>query len=121
MESEENERLPFLDVLVIRCDDVFLTTIYRKPSFTGVYFEVCVVGKVFVTKYDVDVQFFVRFGTLYLCENYTKMITLFDSLLLLCLYGESETAVCRRNAYNTIRIILSNYTSTPLLIYSVGF
>ena len=39
MESEENDRLPFLDVLVIRCDDVFLTTIYMKPSFIGLYVQ----------------------------------------------------------------------------------
>ena len=39
MESEENDRLHFLDVIVIRCDDVFLTTIYRKISFTGLYVQ----------------------------------------------------------------------------------
>ena len=39
MESEVDGKLPFLDVLVLR-DEVseeFLTTIYRKPTFTGLY------------------------------------------------------------------------------------
>ena len=39
MESEGNDRLPFLDMLVIRCDDVFRTTIYMKPSFIGLYVQ----------------------------------------------------------------------------------
>ena len=26
-------------MLVIRCDDIFLTTIYKKPSCTGVYVQ----------------------------------------------------------------------------------
>ena len=37
MEEEKNNELPFLDVLVERGKSVFLTSIYRKPTFTGLY------------------------------------------------------------------------------------
>ena len=39
MESEVHSRLSFLDVLVIREGNDFLTTIYRKPTFTGLYVQ----------------------------------------------------------------------------------
>ena len=37
MEEENNGQLPFLDVLVERRDSSFLTLMYRKPTFTGLY------------------------------------------------------------------------------------
>ena len=37
MEAEENGKLPFLDALVMRDVDKFSTTIYRKPTATGLY------------------------------------------------------------------------------------
>ena len=37
IEEENNGQLPFLDVLVERCDSSFLTSVYRKPTFTGLY------------------------------------------------------------------------------------
>ena len=37
MEHEENGRLPFMDVFVRREMAGFTTTIYRKPTFTGLY------------------------------------------------------------------------------------
>jgi hypothetical protein len=36
-ELEREGRLPFLDVMVERCDNRFVTTVYRKPTFTGEY------------------------------------------------------------------------------------
>ena len=36
-EKESNHSLPFLDVLVERHDWEFLTSVYRKPIFTGQY------------------------------------------------------------------------------------
>ena len=36
-EKESNQSLPFLDVLVERHDSEFLTSVYRKPTFTGQY------------------------------------------------------------------------------------
>ena len=37
MEEENDNRLPYLDVMVIRSGTSFLTTIYRKPTFTDLY------------------------------------------------------------------------------------
>ena len=37
IEEENNGQLPFLDVLVERHDSSFLTSVYRKPTFTGLY------------------------------------------------------------------------------------
>ena len=37
MEEEKSYKLPFLDVLVERCEFSFLTSVYRKPTFTGLY------------------------------------------------------------------------------------
>ena len=37
MEEENSNKLPFLDVLVERSESVFLTSIYRKHTFTGLY------------------------------------------------------------------------------------
>ena len=36
-EKECNRTLPFLDVLVEKNDHIFVTSIYRKPTFTGQY------------------------------------------------------------------------------------
>ena len=36
-EEEENNTLPFLDVLVTRTDNQFSTSLYRKPTFSGLY------------------------------------------------------------------------------------
>ena len=37
MEREQNEALPFLDVLVQRREKEYITSIYRKKTFTGLY------------------------------------------------------------------------------------
>ena len=39
IEEENNGQLPFLDVLVERCDSSFLTSVYRKPTFPGLYLD----------------------------------------------------------------------------------
>ncbi len=37
IEHEENGQLPFLDTLVKRCIGKYVTTVYNKKTFTGVY------------------------------------------------------------------------------------
>ena len=34
---EENNTIPFLDILIKRCNHTFSTSIYRKKTFTGLY------------------------------------------------------------------------------------
>ena len=36
-EIETNNSLPFLDVLVIKSNNKFITSVYQKPTFTGQY------------------------------------------------------------------------------------
>ena len=36
MKTEKESKLPFLDVEIIREQGTFTTTIYRKPTFSGV-------------------------------------------------------------------------------------
>ena len=38
-EKEENDQLPFLDVLVEKSNEGFSTSVFRKPTFTGQYFR----------------------------------------------------------------------------------
>ena len=38
-EKEENDQFPFLDVLVEKSNEGFLTFVLRKPTFTGLYFR----------------------------------------------------------------------------------
>ena len=38
-EKEENDELPFLDVLVEKSHEGFLTSVFRKPTFTRQYFR----------------------------------------------------------------------------------
>ena len=37
IKTEQNSKIPFLDVNVIRELGRFVTSVYRKPTFTGVY------------------------------------------------------------------------------------
>ena len=37
MEKEQDNKLPFLDVLVTRTEQGFRSSVYRKPTFTGQY------------------------------------------------------------------------------------
>ena len=37
VELEENNQLPFLDILIEKSDNHFITSVYRKPTFSGLY------------------------------------------------------------------------------------
>ena len=37
MENEKDNRISFLDVIIIREKDEFTTSVYRKPTFSGIY------------------------------------------------------------------------------------
>ena len=37
IESEKQNRMPFLDIQIIREDKRFITSVYRKSTFSGVY------------------------------------------------------------------------------------
>ena len=72
METEKENKLSFLDVEVIREQGKFTTTIYRKPTFSGVYsnFEsflpsVCKFGMVYTLLHR----------CFWICSNWTQFHT----------------------------------------------
>ena len=54
IESEKQNRKSFLDVQTILEDKTFVTSFYRKPTFSGVY-----------THFDIFLQSTYKFGTVY--------------------------------------------------------
>ena len=48
IETEQNNKISFLDVNVIREQGKFITSVYRKPTFSGVYIHICI-------QYPIDV------------------------------------------------------------------
>ena len=84
-EKEENDQLPFLDVLVEKSNEGFLTSVFRKPTFTGHYF-----------RWD-------SFGT---TKRKTNLIeTLVHRALMICLKSklqrelENISSILRNNGY----------------------
>ena len=57
-ESEKQNRLSFLDVQVIPEDKIFTNSVYRKPTFSGVY-----------THFDRFLPSTYKFGTVYTLTN----------------------------------------------------
>ena len=58
IESEKQNRLSFLDVQVIPEDKIFTNSVYRKPTFSGVY-----------THFDRFLPSTYKFGTVYTLTN----------------------------------------------------
>ena len=56
LEIEKNNKLSFLDIEVFRCEksETFLTSIYRKPTFSGMYTN-------FKSLYSNQIQIFTYF------------------------------------------------------------
>ena len=54
IESEKQNRMSFLDVQISREDKTFITSVYRKPTFSGVY-----------THSDSFLRSTYKFGTVY--------------------------------------------------------
>ena len=55
IEREKQNRLSFLDIEIIREDITFTTSVYRKPTFSGVY-----------THFDSFLPSTYKFGTVYI-------------------------------------------------------
>ena len=72
IEHEKQNRISFLDVQIIREDKTFTTSVYRKPTFSGIY-----------THFDSFLPSTYKFGTIYtlayrcfrICSSWTKLYT----------------------------------------------
>ena len=70
IESENQNRMSFLDVQISREDKTFTTSVYRKPTFSGVY-----------THFDSFLPSTYKSGTVYtlayrclsICSSWTKL------------------------------------------------
>ena len=70
IEREKQNRMSFLDIAIIREDKTFTTSVYRKPTFSGVY-----------THFDSFLPSTYKFGTVYtlayrclrICSSWTKL------------------------------------------------
>ena len=77
VEEEKDNKLSFLDVKVTREDNKFITSTYRKSTFSGVYLNF----KSFVpTEYKHGLIFTLLFRTYTLCSNYTLLHTEIENL-----------------------------------------
>ena len=69
IEREKQNRMSFLDIAIICEDKTFTTSVYRKPTFSGVY-----------THFDSFLTTTYKFGTVYIlayrclpiCPSWTK-------------------------------------------------
>ena len=72
IEHEKQNRISFLDVQIIREDKTCTTSVYRKPTFSGIY-----------THFDSFLPSTYKFGTIYtlayrcfrICSSWTKLHT----------------------------------------------
>ena len=70
IEREKQNRMSFLDIAIIREDKTFTTSVYRKPTLSGVY-----------ANFDSFLPSTYKFGTVYtlscscfrICSSWTKL------------------------------------------------
>ena len=84
VEFEENNTIPFLDILIKRCNHTFSTSIYRKKTFTGLYTKW---DSFTPRKYKVNLIRTLTFRCFRICSS--------PSLLRSCLDKTEETVVTK--------------------------
>ena len=68
-EQEINDKLLFLDVEVSRQQEKFVTTVYRKPTFSGVYTHF---DSFLPEVYKVGMIYTLAYRCFKICSNWTK-------------------------------------------------
>ena len=72
METEKENRLSFLDIEIIREKDKFTTTIYRKPTLSGIYSNF----KSFLPSgYKFGMIYILVYKCFRICSNWTQFLT----------------------------------------------
>ena len=72
METEKENRLSFLDIEIIREKDKFTTTIYRKPTLSGIYSNF----KSFLPSgYKFGMIYILVYKCFRICSNWTQFHT----------------------------------------------
>ena len=101
IEGEKQNRMSFLDVRIIHEDKTFTTSVYCKPTFSGVY-----------THYDSFLPSTYKFGTVYtlayrclqICSSGTKLhneLVCLKEIFLKNSYPEDFINKCFKNVWIT--------------------
>ena len=81
-EIEIDCKLPFLDVLISHCNGVFTTSVYRKPTFTGLTTNFY---SLVPSKFKINLIATLATRAFRICSNYCLLHTEFDFIRkLLC-------------------------------------
>ena len=105
IESEKQSRMSFLDVPIIRKDQTFTTSVYRKPTFSGIY-----------THFDTFLPSTYKFGTVYtlayrclrICSSWTKLhneLVCLKETFLKNGYSEDFTKKCFKKFLDDIHVV----------------
>ena len=103
--NENQNKIFFLDVHIIREDKTFTTFDYRKPIFSGVY-----------THFNSFLPFTCKFGTVYtfayrcfrICTSWTKLhteLTRLKQIFLKNSYPKSFINKCFKRFMNSIHVV----------------
>ena len=72
IENEKQNRMSFLDVQIICEDRTFTTSVYRKPTFNGVYTHF---GSFLPSTYKFGTVYKLAFRCFRICSSWTKLHT----------------------------------------------
>ena len=72
IENEKQNRMSFLDVQIICEDRTFITSVYRKPTFNGVYTHF---GSFLPSTYKFGTVYKLAFRCFRICSSWTKLHT----------------------------------------------
>ena len=120
METESNDSLSFLDVFIKKQDNVFLTSVHRKPTFSGLgssYFSFC------TKKFKFNSILTILNRVFNICSNYKFLHDEFQFLIFLIkimvfLYNLSSLKLIVFYAPNTtISRTLKRTVKSYILVY----
>ena len=108
METKKGNKLSFLDVEVIREQGKFTTTIYRKPTFNGVYgnFE-----SFLPSVYKFDMVYTLVYRCFRICSNWTQLhteLTFLKGIFQKNGYPENFIGRCFKKFLNNIHLVKEN-------------
>ena len=104
LEEESGKKLPFLDVNISREKGVFITNVYRKPTFSGVYTNV---SGFIPTHYKHGLVMSLLYRCFYLCSDLIKFHHEVSELKLILGrngYPSKVIDFCIRNFLNKIHL-----------------
>ena len=108
METEKENKLSFLDVQVIRKKGKFTTTVYRKPTFGGLY-----------SNFETFLSSVYKFGMVYtlvyrsfrICSNWTQFhteLTFLKGIFRKHGYPEDFIDKCFKKFLNNVHLVKEN-------------